>query len=237
MRHLKIFGLALMTVFLMSAGVSSSASATFKKVWEVSECKKEASKIFLFTDSKCTQDSPTKVGEWEILWKEVGATPVAVDTTATLQLQSNGVEVECTGTDTGTVNQNGLDLTSTVTVSSCTLLNGNGLCTSPVTAAAVDLPWHTQLVEVGTELRDLLSSDGAGNPGWKVKCNNGLTNTCTAADGTTAVKNNVPNDTVETTFDASTEEAKCTLGKGTVRGTVTNLALNSAKEMAWLRAV
>jgi len=235
MTRIRVICLALLAVFITSAVAASGASAAH--VWEVSECTKEATKTFLWLDSKCTQDSAGKIGEWEILWKAVGATPVTVDTLGTLKLQSNGVEVECEGHDTGTVNQNGLDLTSTITVLSCTLINGAGICTSPVTAAPVNLPWHTHLELMGKELRDLLSSDGAGDPGWKVKCNNGLTNTCTAAAGDTHVLNNVPNDTVETTFDSLTEEAKCTLGKGTVRGTVTNLALNSAKEMVWLRAV
>jgi hypothetical protein len=241
MTRIRVICLASLAVFVMSAVATSGASAAFKKVWEVSECKKEETKTFLFTEGKCETHSLTHEGEWEILWKEVGATSVAVDSSGKLKLASGGVEIECEGTDSGTVGEKGLDLTSTITATKCKTLKGT--CEEPK-ANPVHLPWHTQLVESGTQLRDLLSSDGAGNPGWDVECKIGgffkVTVECTAADGTTLVLNNIPNDTVETTFEEKTEEAEChggTSKKGTVRGTVTNLGLNSTKEMVWLRAV
>jgi hypothetical protein len=241
MRHLKIIYLTVLAAFLISAIGASGASAAFNKEWEVSECVKEATKTFLYTDSKCTVDSATKQGEWEILWKKVGSTPVLVDTkTSKLELSSGGTTVECPGTGMGTVGEKGKDLTESITVGTCKIVTA-GFCETLISVKPVNLPWSTQLVEVGGELRDLLSSDGNGNPGWAVTCKTFLGNktaTCTAADGTTKVTNNVPEDVVEAEFEAKTEKAKCTGGtssEGSVLGTVTNLAL-VAGEMRWLRA-
>ena len=193
----------IVAVFAMSAVISGTASAAFKKEYE---------------KRKGGTYTAIALGE-----------SVATAGQGTLALQSNGVEVECSGKVEGTVKSKGEDTVTNIfevagsKVIKCTLINGAGLCTTPVTAEAVNLTWDSQLLEVGTELRNELKTGGSGNPGWKVKCGNGLTNTCTAAKGNTAVKNVEVGGVgkIEDTFDAKTEEAKCTLGKGTVRKTVT----------------
>jgi hypothetical protein len=194
-------------VLALSAVMASSASAVFKKEFE-----KRTGGVY----------KTLGVGE-----------KVNTFSKGTLAFQSNGVEMECAGENEGTVESASKDTITNVfetvggkkeKVLKCTLLNGNGVCTAPVTAEAVDLTWDTQLVEVGTELRDELKSSGNGNPGWKFKCANGSSNTCTAAKGNTAVKNVEVGGVgkIQYTFDAKTEETTCTSGKGTVKKTVTS---------------
>jgi len=200
-RHLmRTLGLALVAVLAMSAVSVASASA-FNKVWE------------------------TKSGG---VFKPITGT-FNVEGEGALQLSSGGITVECEGTTLGTVETAGKDkitnvenLAKTSTTIPCVTLAGT--CET-AEAKAVHLPWNTQLIEEGIELRDELKTSGAGNPGWAVTCHKTLlgtiTETCTAAKGTTSIANLATE--VEAKFDAKTEEASCTGGlsnKGTVRGPV-----------------
>jgi hypothetical protein len=179
--------------------------------------------------------SSASAAEW--LGKEGGAlkkltVAKKVNSEATLVLSSNGTELECEGMDRGTVGPGAADettevlnkaLTSKVVV--CKILKpGLANCTAPAEAEAVNLPWKTKLVSATD---DQLESSGAGNPGWKVKCGNGATNTCTKATAQLAVTNNGL--TVGLAFNA-TEVATCTLGTGKVSGTDTVVANEAGLE-------
>lgn len=84
---------------------------------------------------------------------------------------------------------------------------------------AVNLPWRTELYLNGTEVRDMVVSDGAGNPGWRVTCKAPLlgmiTDECTTALTSTALANVAGG--VEAIFDANTQTANCKIGTEAVR--------------------
>jgi len=208
MKRIYIIGLCLMAMFAMSAMAAGSASAH----------------------------------EWLI-----GGSPIATATTihslALILLEDEkatggAVEVHCHAFDSGTVGPGALDLVLTVTTE---LLKGSdkipctydkqGQCSGTPTALAVHLPWHTSIVEIGTEVRDLILSNGSGAPGWSVTCNTILgetTDTCeeeAGKMGTTALSN--VSEGVLATFDSKTLPAKCSIGgkeAGHVKGTDLNFS-------------
>ncbi|MGN6274485.1 MAG: hypothetical protein ACTHNP_00965 [Solirubrobacterales bacterium] len=141
---------------------------------------------------------------------------------------SEPVTVECSGSTTGTAGPGAKDTTSTVTVSSCRTIEG--ICESP-SASAVDLPWSTELVELGGVVRDKIMADGKGEPGYKVECTFFGVRTsdiCTSKEKEPG-RMGMPDVTALNTspvpleFDAGSGTANCTLGgtgKGHVRGAV-----------------
>jgi hypothetical protein len=168
------------------------------------------------------------------------ASPVKTHSKGTLTLTDHTVtggetQVTCTGFDDGFVGPHALDLILAVTAEllgtnkkiTCSFVAGkNGGCeasTAP-TAEAVGLPWRTELYLRGAEVRDMITPDGAGNPGWAVTCKTilgNMTDTCTTALGSTALANVAAG--VSATFDkVSSEEnpANCKLGGGAERAKV-----------------
>ena len=166
--------------------------------------------------------------QWTLGGKAI-ATAVATTGSGSLQLTDEAggpfgekVTVECSGTTTGTAGPGAADTTSSVTVSSCKTITGT--CGSPK-ASAVNLPWKTELAVIGGVLRDKITSDGAGAPGYKVECTVlGIkaTDTCTSETGQPKVETGKT--PVPVIFDTGSGTANCTRGganKGNVRGTVT----------------
>jgi hypothetical protein len=100
----------------------------------------------------------------------------------------------------------------------CTLLVA-GLCSAPVTWSPIGLPWLTLL----TGNNDLL--EGTTSPGWKIHCGNGVTNTCTRADTLLTVENLLSELGVDLGFKPL-ETASCSIGTGTITGTVSILLEN-----------
>jgi hypothetical protein len=81
-------------------------------------------------------------------------------------------KLSCPGTDSGTVNTNGDDTVTAVTVGTCTNVQN---CTNPA-ASALNLPWTTKLNTV-TPIRDTIDNTNH-NPGWSATCS-GVTVRCT----------------------------------------------------------
>lgn len=145
------------------------------------------------------------------------------------------VQVHCHAFDAGTVGPGGLDVVESVTLEllgtkdklHCQFVK-KGLCgATPPTALAIHLPWHTLIVLIGTEVRDLILADGNGAPGWSVTCSVG-TDTCeeeAGAMGTTSLTN--VSEGVLATFDSKTPRAKCSMG-GAGAGVVTGTDLTES---------
>ena len=111
--------------------------------------------------------------------------------------------VHCFGFNSGAVGPHVLDLIQTITAE---LLGTNdkitckfdpsktGACeagTAP-TFLAGNLPWHTELTLFGSEVRDMIMSDGVGNPSWATTCKTilgNVTDTCSFALGSVKVEN------------------------------------------------
>jgi hypothetical protein len=132
-----------------------------------------------------------------------------------IMITVSGGSGSCTGG--GTVSTGGAD---TWTSFQCT--NGSSsntlVCPNPATVAFVNLPWATQIS--GT--RDNITN-GTNNVGFKITCNNGTTDTCTASSLSQALSNDASNRGVDSTFDSSTPVLNCTAGgtgTGTILGTV-----------------
>ena len=199
MQRLKVLGLALVAVFAMGAVASASASAL---VWQ-----EEVGGVF---QEVANGTKVTATGKLKLLDKKGG--PFTEE-----------VEVECEGNSEGTVSTGGKDAVTAITATACKVLKG--VCPTPVTAKAVNMPeWQTQLEVVGTENRDkITTTTGTKEVGWEVSCN-GTIDKCTSASSSTKMANNA-NGTVEATFDANTPKANCSRGgaaQGSVSGTTVN---------------
>jgi hypothetical protein len=176
-------------------------------------------------------------GEWTILEKFLldGASvtsAVAVDAEGSLVLEDmgTGVKIECPVTGEGSVEAEGKDLTTSLSVAaaSCKVLAGSSDCKSVLAVQAVDLPWNTQLAGE----RDFISESGKGTPGWLVECEAVLgvkvDDTCTGTETSAAVVN-LENGTLETSYDSETAAANCSVGgtgEGLILGTINVLAVS-----------
>jgi hypothetical protein len=212
MLRIQMIGLALVAALAMTAVAASSASAAH--LWLVggklvaSPVKVHSQGLLLLTDHN----------------------PLGNTSLETV--------LHCKGFDDGTVGPHALDLVLAVTKEllgtepriTCTFDKAGGCESSPAPLAlAVNLPWHTELYLVGTEVRDMVVSDVAGKKaGWKVVCKAPLlgtiTDECTATLGSVKVENVAAG--VLGTFEEKSENADCKVGTeaerkgaGLVRGT------------------
>jgi hypothetical protein len=145
------------------------------------------------------------------------ASAISVDSedVGSLLLQDHGAFTEpdllCTETDEGTVGPGAADTETVFTVTGC--VTDSGECRN-VIFKAVDLPWRTELVLVGTAIRDNLKANGKGEPGYETACETfigTLHDTCkTELWSAGFVENNASG--VKFAFDATTEPANCSLG-------------------------
>ncbi len=224
MKHLKIAGLCVTAVVAMSMVTSATASAEIN--WK--QCREVAAGTGKWLNNKCTEAGK---GNWE--WKTLTASE-KVTSAFTVQLRdtkvpiAGTVEVQCRGTDKGTIGPEKADSVESVLIESCESF-GAKKCTKVGTVKAVNLPWTTTLAE-GSEgqQRDLIRAGASGkNPGWSVECTVlGVTSTdeCTSSEGSTAMED-LPNGTVKAIFEAPgghSGTATCSVGgakAGEVEGT------------------
>jgi hypothetical protein len=220
MKRIHIIGIAFAAILVFSM-VSASGASAFT-LWDLCMEIKLPAEKGLFNDNDCETLGGTE--DWE--WLEIVAATNIDSLPTTLILSSNGTTIDCSGTSVGTI---GPGAGGTVTA----LLNGAeeeitegkpvtcellaaGLCSTPVVASPVGLPWLTVL----TTSNDLL--EGTSSPGWLIKCGNGVTNLCTRADTLLTVANLLTELEVDLGFK-KLEAASCTIGTGTVEGTVSIL--------------
>lgn len=173
--------------------------------------------------------------EWLINGKLLGS-PVKIHSKGTLLLTDHNptggeTQVTCTGFDDGFVGPHALDLVLAITAEllgtnkkiTCAFHPGkNGGCEAgtPPTAEAVNLPWHTELYLEAGVVRDMITPDGAGNPGWAVTCKTilgNMTDTCTAPLGSTKVENVASGVLALFESVSNTKPAECKLGGGAGR--------------------
>jgi hypothetical protein len=221
MKRIHIIGIAFAAIFAFSMIGASGASAL--SLWD--QCTKTASPLE-FTESNCitTGSSPT----WG--WEEIKTPALATESLlTTLTLASNGTKITCEGFSDGFVGPGAADeVTKLLSEAAeevteekpveCTLVTA-GLCSTPVLAFPDGLPWLTLL----TGNNDLL--EGTSSPGWTILCGNGITNKCTRADSLLTVENLLSELEVDLGFK-TLETATCTIGTGTVEGTVSILLAN-----------
>lgn len=187
--------------------------------------------------------SSASAHEWLVNGAAVPAGGVTVDSEGTLLLEdmsglAKEAAVVCLGTGLGLVLPAGKDEQNSITVGTCRVEKP---CATFEKAAAVNLPWTTELLEpvAGGGHTDAILTGTGGNPGWLVECNEGgiigkVDDTCTTTKGEPLANNE--NGNVDIEFMANgpkSEFANCTIGGaevGLVEGLVTLEALqNGAK--------
>jgi hypothetical protein len=221
MLRIQIIGLALVSAIVMSAVAAGSASAETELKWQ----------WLLFHSAT----------EQHLLLSK----PELVESEGLVLLTdhnfpASGATVHCRGFDLGTVGPHGLDLIKSITLELlgtkksvlCLLTTAGGCKEGKMpTAEAINLPWHTQLILHGTQVRDLILGHGGGAPGWKVTCESAI-GTATIEDtceeevgkpGSTLMKNEGLAGVLGEFKEAENPRAKCSVGgkeAGSVNGTV-----------------
>ena len=155
-------------------------------------------------------------------WKQSGiplTQPVSVSWTSKLLFEDtyHDFSYECTLAHKGTVGAGALGEIASITSTSgakvipCTVVNGGPGQFRTVEVEAYHLPWKTELVTLGGELRDLVSGGG-----WLIKASGLLgkeTDQCASSKGTnTAMKNFGLG--VEAIYDENSPATECTNTSG-----------------------
>ena len=231
MKLLRIAGLCLVAMFVMSMLAAGTASAA----WEQCATEKAAAAATKYETNQCLKVQSS--GKWA--WQEITSAE-KVKSQGSLKLSdinipiAGTVEVSCSGTDTGTVGPGKTDVTESITVASCTA--GKNCEKLIKNAEPLHLPWKTELFNTEKTVRDAIKADGKGEPGWAVECKVlGVTkkDECTTETGTTLMSNVLTNGEllVLADFESKSGKAKCTVGganSGEVIGGIANL-----KENGW----
>ncbi len=244
MKHMiKIVGLCLASMLVMGMALTATASAA--PHWLVCLPFTTGSTATRYETHQCK--TAGREGGWE--WSELkGTEKVVSNGTLTLtdtkisSLLGGPVTVQCSGTDEGTIGPKNLDVTTGIKVTACNIVSGKeGGCKKLVkNAEPVGLPWQTEVFETEGTLRDKLTEDGKGQPGWDVDCETAigsLEDTCKTEakkEGTTLLENkSTPGVEGEllvlATFEKKSGKAECSVGgkeAGEVIGSLANLLAN-----------
>jgi hypothetical protein len=188
MKHLKVAGLCLVSMFVMSTALASNASAA--PLWLL--CLPFVNNPTRYDSNQCNKASGT--GSWESVSIESKSDTVRI-LAFSLKLADTGTgtEVECPDPGTegwGLIENTNKGLIKVAKVKepkvNCKLLKAAALgCLTTNNLEeieGVNLPWKTEIFE--TEFKKLtdIKNSGAGAPGWKVRCG-GITDTCTEKVG------------------------------------------------------
>jgi hypothetical protein len=188
MRFIRIAGLCLAAVFVMSMVAAGTASAA--PHWLVCLPEHSGTTTTKWNSHQCETAAPG--GGWE--WSEPTHTEATV-TQGSLKLESKSiigeVVVKCSGTDTGWIGPKGTDQTTTVKTAKCEA--GENCEKVESNAVAVNLPWNSELKETEGKIHDTIRNGGAkGEPGWEVTCKvlgKDETNICTSNAGLVVLEN------------------------------------------------
>jgi hypothetical protein len=189
MRKFYTFGLMVLAVFAFGGVAASSAFAVELPQWLVN-----GATIALNTEKHV-----------EIL---------AEGNLLLLEDMGVGTAIQCTPIGLGQVLSNGAGTQETGECTNITVEKGE--CGEPV-VQAVNLPWTTSLVQVGTEFESGIKGSGTTAAGWLVECLVGIflvDDTCTTNAGKVLVSNEadglVHAEFMESAVEA--EWANCTVG-------------------------
>ncbi len=167
MKSIRIAGLCLAAVFVMSMVAAGTASAA--PHWEV--CLATGGTGTKYSTSQCIKAESG--GKYE--WSELNGTEATV-TPATLTLATTNVPIvgevviECSGTGTGSVGPGSLARTTSLKTEKCTA--GKNCEKVEKNTEAVNLPWATELKETEGVIHGTLrkGTGAAGPPGWRATC-------------------------------------------------------------------
>ena len=167
MKSIRIAGLCLVAVFVMSMVAAGTASAA--PHWLV--CLKWNNSPTRYSTSQC--EKAETGGGFE--WSELKGTEATV-AQGTLILETTNVPIvgevviECSGTGTGSVGPGNLARTTSLKTEKCTA--GKNCEKIEKSAEATNLPWNTELLETEGVIHGTLrkGAGAAGPPGWRATC-------------------------------------------------------------------
>jgi hypothetical protein len=227
MKSVRIAGLCLAAMFVMSMVAAGTASAA--PHWLV--CLAWINSPTRYGGSGQCEKAEAG-GSWE--WSEPKTTEKTV-THGSLKLEAKSiigeVEVKCSGSDEGWIGPNGKDETTEVVTEKCEAGTNCEKVESP--AKAVDLPWNSELKETEGKIHDTIRTGGNGEPGWKVTCKvlgKNEENICKSESGLVVLENkNTPGNGAALLVLANfinPKKANCTAtgnGTGEVTGSIATL--------------
>jgi hypothetical protein len=143
-----------------------------------------------------------------VVGKLTGALAVSGSGNVVLEDVKGSMGINCVVNIEGTIEAAGLGTITHYATPSC---SGSGLCGSPTTAEAINLPWKTELYESAGVVRERIVSAGSGTPEWRFSCNSGTrTDRCSLNTSLKALNALAGN--VETVFDTASSRTTCSLG-------------------------
>jgi hypothetical protein len=239
MKHLKIAGLCLVSIFVMGMAMASTASA----VWEGCLPKGSTTK---YENNKCVKAAAGGEFSWQEITntdkvRSVGFTIKLTDTKAPI---STSVICTAGGEGSGTVGPGEFDKIETA-VQKEPLKNcrGTGGCKAEKVeeVRGVNLPWQTKLSRKEGKILDTIEEGTGGRPGWRTRCESILntieTDTCTEEPNepeSAILKNELTGGVqlVLANFETA-RKANCTVGgakAGEIGGTIAILLANANNE-------
>jgi hypothetical protein len=217
MKSIKIAGLCLVSMLMMSMALASAASAA--PLWL--GCVEGTAATSKYSSNQCTKTEAA--GKWESVEvsrtekvKVVGFTLTLTDTKAI----GGSSKIRCTkgneGEGTVGPGNKGRITKAEVTTPGTNCKVVTGLCSKVEEVKGADLPWQTEIFETEGKFLTKIEADGNGEPGWKVKCS-GVEDVCTSESSTTLEQAKLENVVssgvllVLGTFEKA-NKAKCTVG-------------------------
>jgi hypothetical protein len=190
MKSVRIAGLCLAAMFVMSMVAAGTASAA--PHWLVCLAGTEKVLPTKYSNHQCETAVSGNEGKWE--WSEPQHTEKVVShASLTLASEELGVtvKVECVGKDEGWIGPKGTGETTAITVENCKAgTNCEKLEKAP---EPVHLPWNSELLETEGKIHATVRNSGAGNPGWRAACKvilkGVVENECTSNEGLLVLEN------------------------------------------------
>ncbi len=215
MKSIRIAGLCLAAVFVMSMAAAGTASAA--PHWEV--CLNFGGTGTKYSTNQCIKAESG--GKFE--WAEIKGTEKTVGQ-GTLILEINNVpivgtvELKCSLTAEGSIGPGNLARTTKIAVANCTA--GKNCEKIEKMGEPVGLPWNSELKETEGVIRATGTAGGVGIPGWRGTCKvlgTKQENECVNEEGLATLTNDNTPGTVGpllvlvTSLHPNKPEAKCTV--------------------------
>jgi hypothetical protein len=193
MKHLKIAGLFLVSIFVMCMALAGNASAA--PLWLL--CL-EGTGLTKYSSNQCT--AAEAGGKWQSAGLPAGKTDTIRIENITIRLVDKEAgplkekaAVKCDGAGiegSGVIEGPNKEVVKEVKIGKakerCERVEGPCKSGEVESVEARDLPWKSELFETEKVVQERLEADGGGEPGWAVKCNTVLgskTDTCTYEEG------------------------------------------------------
>jgi hypothetical protein len=232
MKLLRIVGLCLTAMFVVSMLASATASAV-----KLEMCASGSPAGTKYETSGCAKALSTGTFAWEEIAKTEAAKTAGTLRLADSKTLAGESAVECFGTSEGyAAGKVSVTTVVNVTPSQCSPVK---VCENVEAVSAVHLPWKSELFETEGKAEQKILADGGGEPGWSVTCKapilGSITDVCTTEEASKSEVLEAANRITKgellvlLTF-TKTHTAKCTQGgaeSGKVSGSIGSLLIST----------